>query len=150
MSRHRGKRGHVKQFFMNAGVTTGVASVGLLILRLVSGGLMLYLHGWPKWTKFADKADSFPDPLGVGPPVSMGLTIFAELLCSALIVLGVFTRWAAFVLLFTMSVAAFVVHGDDPLRKQELALVYAAAYAMLVFCGAGRISIDGAVTTKSD
>ncbi|MEE2788934.1 MAG: DoxX family protein [Myxococcota bacterium] len=140
----------MKRFFMNPGNLTGVASVGVLVLRLVSGVLMLYLHGWPKWTKFSAKADSFPDPLGVGPPVSMALTIFAEVGCSALIVLGAFTRWAAFVLMFTMVIAAFVIHGEDPLRKQELALIYAAVFAGLVFTGAGRISIDNALGMKSD
>ena len=133
---------------MNSGTANGIASFGLLAMRMIVGGLMLYCHGLPKWNKFAAKSESFPDPLGVGPPVSMGLTIFAELVCSALVVLGLFTRWAAFVLAFTMVVAAFVVHGDDPLKKKEFALIYLAPFLALVFTGAGRASLDAAFGGK--
>ena len=140
----------MKRFLMNPGVATGSASVGLLFMRMIAGGLMLYCHGWPKWTKYAAKSESFPDPLGVGSPVSMGLAIFAELVCSGLVVLGLCTRWAAFILVFTMLVAAFMVHGDDPFKKKEFALVYLAPFLALMFTGAGRVSIDAALSAKSE
>ena len=140
----------MKRLFMNAGSATGVASVGLLFLRLITGGLMLYSHGWPKWTKYADKAESFPDPLGVGSPVRMALAIFSELVCSAFIILGLFTRWSAFVLAFTMVIAAFMIHGDDPLKKKELALMYLAPFLALMFTGAGRVSLDAVLGGKGE
>jgi putative oxidoreductase len=41
-----------------------------------------------------------------------------------------------------MIVAAFVIHGDDPLKKQELALMYLSIYGALIALGPGRLSID--------
>jgi putative oxidoreductase len=72
----------------------------------------------------------------------MSLTIFAEGFCAMLIVVGLCTRWASAVGAFTMIVAAFVIHGDDPLKKQELALMYLSVYGALIALGPGRLSID--------
>ena len=132
----------MRRWLCNVGTVEWKASVGLLGLRLSSGMLMAVLHGWGKYQKYETKSASFPDPLNVGPEVSMALTIFAELLCASLVALGLFTRWSAAVGLFTMGVAAFIVHGDDPLRKQELALMYFSIYGALVVLGPGRFSID--------
>jgi putative oxidoreductase len=41
-----------------------------------------------------------------------------------------------------MLVAAFVVHGDDPWSKKELALLYAIPFLTLGLTGPGRFSID--------
>ena len=84
----------------------------------------------------------FPDPLGVSAEVSLGLTVFAEVACAILIVVGLCTRWAAFILAFTMCVAAFVIHGDDPLAKQEKALLFLAMYSSITVLGPGRFSLD--------
>ena len=52
------------------------------------------------------------------------LTVLAELVAPALMIVGVKTRLAAIPAAFTMGVAAFVVHGEDPLGDKELALLY--------------------------
>ena len=56
-------------------------SLLLLALRLLFGGLLLS-HGIQKWTNFESMSAAFPDPLGVGHSVSLGLAIFGELFCS--------------------------------------------------------------------
>lgn len=53
-------------------------SLLLLALRLLFGGLLLS-HGIQKWTNFESMSAAFPDPLGVGHSVSLGLAIFGEL-----------------------------------------------------------------------
>ncbi len=133
-------------FLFHAGPFGWSHSIALLFLRAAAGGLMVVLHGWGKFQNFGDKASNFPDPLGVGPEVSMGLTIFAEVVCAACIVLGLMTRWCAVVGGITMVVAAFVIHADDPLRKQELALMYLSMYSALVLFGSGRLSVDHYLT----
>ena len=115
--------------------------LGLLILRLAFGGLML-THGFPKLMAFSERADTFPDPLGVGHVLSMTLAVSAEFFCAIALVLGLGTRLVAIPLLITMLVAAFVVHGDDPFKKQELALLYAFPYLALILTGGGRFSLD--------
>lgn len=60
-----------------------------------------------------------------------------------LVVIGFGTRLAALPLVFTMGIAAFVVHGSDPWAKKELAVLYGAVFLVLFFTGAGRFSVDG-------
>ena len=54
--------------------------LGKLLLRVVAGGIMLLDHGWPKLAGFSGMADTFPDPIGLGPGLSLGLIVFAEVL----------------------------------------------------------------------
>jgi len=130
---------------MNPGPTDLWTSIGLLALRLAAGGMMLFGHGWRKLMSFSDKAGGFPDPLGIGNELSMAAAVGAEVGCAALLVLGLFTRAVAVPLMFTMVVAAFIVHGGDPFAKRELALLYLAVFTTLACTGAGRFSVDGAV-----
>ena len=123
------------------------SDVGLLLLRLMFGGMML-THGVPKLLGFADKMDSFPDLLGMGSTVSLTLAVFAEVGCATLVALGAFTRLAVVPLVITMAVAAFIVHGDDPLGRKELALVYLGAYLAIGLLGAGRFSIDAKLPAR--
>ena len=117
-------------------------AAGLLVLRLAVGGMML-THGWPKLLRLLKTPDKFADPIGLGPELSLVLTVFSELFCAVLIVVGAATRLASAPLLFTMVVAAFVVHGDDPFSKKELALFYGAGTLTLMLTGAGAYSVDG-------
>lgn len=117
--------------------------LALFILRLFFGGLMLTVHGWPKLLKLLGPDPiTFADPLGLGPAVSLGLAVFAECLCALLIILGWFTRWAAFPLLITMVVAVFIVNFGSPLPDLELGLLYLAAFLTLMLTGPGRYSLD--------
>jgi putative oxidoreductase len=115
---------------------------GLLILRVGFGGFMLVAHGWNKLMTFSERMDSFPDPLGVGSPVSLALAVGAEVVCSALVVAGAFTRLACIPLIVTMLVAALLIHADDPWEKKELAILYLVPFVALFFTGAGALSID--------
>ena len=119
-------------------------AAGLLILRLAVGGMML-THGWPKLQRLFQTPDQFADPLGLGPELSLGLAVLAEVVCAVLIVFGVATRLAAVPLLATMLVAASIVHGADPFGKKELALLYGAGALTLMLTGAGRLSVDALI-----
>jgi putative oxidoreductase len=121
-----------------------LTSVGLLILRLWLGLTMLLNHGASKLKGFSDMADKFPDPLGVGHHASLGLAIFAEVVASLLLIMGLATRFPALVLLINMAVAFFVVHkgGLSGEHSGELAFIYLAGYTTLLLAGAGRISVD--------
>lgn len=118
-----------------------LTSTGLLILR-VSIGCFMLVHGAAKLQGFAAMAEAFPDPLGVGSRISLVLAIGAEVGCSILLILGVGTRLAAIPLAFTMIIALFWVHNDDPWQKKELAAVFLAVYATLFVAGGGACSLD--------
>ncbi|HEX7086514.1 MAG TPA: DoxX family protein [Vicinamibacterales bacterium] len=117
----------------------------LLLLRVTFGAGLLYLHGWGKLTGYPERMHRFADPFGIGSPVSLALSIFAEVVCSALIVLGLFTRFAALVCVINMTVAFTFAHqmrlwGE---RNGELAFAYLIVFLAIFIAGPGRYSMDG-------
>ena len=116
--------------------------IAKLLLRIAFGGFML-THGIPKMMKlFAGGEIQFADPIGLGATVSLILTVFAEVICAALILIGFKTKWATYPLIITMLVAAFIVHGNDPFGKKEFALLYAVWFLAISLLGACKFSID--------
>ncbi|RIJ48714.1 DoxX family protein [Maribellus luteus] len=113
----------------------------LLILRVGTGAFML-THGYPKLQRLLSGEFQFADPFGLGPGISLGLTVFAEFFCSILLILGLGTRLATIPLIVTMSVAAFIAHGADPFARKEMALLYLLSFVVLLFSGPGKISAD--------
>ena len=112
-----------------------------LVLRVILGTFIL-THGWEKLSSFSEKSEFFPDPLGIGSFLSLSLATFAEFFCSILLILGLFTRFAALNLLITMSVAGLIFHAADPFAKKELALLYAVGFLYFTFAGGNRYSLD--------
>jgi putative oxidoreductase len=117
------------------------ASLGLLILRLGVGGLML-THGYPKLVRLLDGNMKFGDPLGIGSELAFILIIFAEFVCSILIMLGIYTRLASIPLIIGMMIAAFIHHSADPLNIKERALLYLVVFLCLLFTGSGKYAVD--------
>lgn len=127
--------------------TTPLVSVGLLLLRLWFGLMMVTFHGWVKISTFAQLSERFSDPYNLSRPVSLSLSIVAELICAALIALGAFTRPAAVVLAGNMITAFVFSHGmrlSGP-GNGELAFLYLGAFLTLLVVGAGRFSVDKAL-----
>jgi putative oxidoreductase len=116
--------------------------IGLLLMRVVAGLLMMTQHGWGKLLSYGEKSEIWADPIGLGSPLSLGLAIFAEFFCSALVVVGLGTRAAAIPVVITMLVAVGIVHWDDPFGKKEFALLFLVPFLTLAFTGAGRYSVD--------
>ncbi len=115
---------------------------GYLFLRLGAGGTMFWQHGWPKLMSFGERMDSFADPFGLGSTFSLILILLAEVVCAALVVLGLWTRASLIPLIIGMAVIAFMVKGDADFSEKELALVYLFAFVTLLFTGSGRFSVD--------
>lgn len=115
---------------------------GLLILRVFVGVTMLASHGWGKMMKLITGDTGFADVFGIGETASLILAVFAEVLCSLFIALGLFTRATLIPLIITMLVAVFVIHGDDPFGKKEFGLLYLIPYITLLLTGPGKYSID--------
>ncbi len=122
-----------------------LSDLGLLIVRLLAGGMML-THGLPKFDRlFGEGPVKFADPFGLGPEISLGLAIFAEVGCAMLVILGFKTRWATVPLMITMLVAAFYAHAADPFGKKELPLLFFTLFLSLLISGGGRYSVDGGI-----
>ncbi|MCC6673392.1 MAG: DoxX family protein [Planctomycetes bacterium] len=133
---------------MDAEKTDLGTSIGLLVLRLGFGGYMA-AHGWGKVQMvLAGAFDKFGDPIGLGNKLSLILAAGAEFGCALLVLVGLLTRLAAVPVAFTMGVAAFLVHTNDPWMmhaagaSKEPALLFLSAFLALAFTGAGRFSLD--------
>ena len=113
-----------------------------LFIRIYSGLFMLLFHGLPKLQNFALISNRFADPLGLGSTTSLVLVIFAEVFCALLVLFGIAVRASAIPLIITMLVAVFIIHGDDPMSKKELAISYLFCYLALFFGGGGNISVN--------
>lgn len=123
--------------------------IGLLVLRLGVGLMMAFSHGWGKLDKLMGEGPiKWADPLGLGPGVSLFLAGTTEFFASLLLVVGLLTRLSAVPLAFTMCVAVFIVHADDPFMKQEFGLLYLFAYLTLLLAGPGRFSLDALIRKK--
>lgn len=123
--------------------------IGLLIMRLGSGG-MIMTHGYPKLMRFfGDEPIKFMDFLGLGPVVSLSLAVFAEFFCAILLLIGFKTRLATIPLMITMLTAAFVAHASDPFGRKELPLLFFLVFLGIMIFGAGKFSIDGMNGRKS-
>ena len=122
--------------------SSNATNVGLLILRAGIAVLML-THGLPKLAMlFSGDAVKFPSVFGMSPELSLGLTVFAEVVCSMFLLAGFATRLATIPLIITMLVAVLIIHASDPFAVKEPALYYLLIYAMLMFAGSGKYSLD--------
>ena len=120
----------------------------LLLLRVVIGATML-THGIPKFQMLLAEGEiMFPDPLGFGVTWALVLAVFAEVLCSVMLILGIASRWASIPLIITMSVAFFSVHARDPFAKKEMALIYLLVYLTILVFGSGRFSLGRLIRGK--
>ena len=121
--------------------------LGLLLLR-VGTSLMLVSHGWSKVIHFSERLNSFADPIGLGPAVSLQLVIFAEFFCAIFLILGFMSRIILIPMIINMAVITFFVHANSGFDKQELPLVYLLVFIVLLLLGPGKISLDGKILKK--
>lgn len=128
---------------------TILKNLALLILR-VSVGLMMATHGWAKLSDFSAKLQTFSDPIGLGPALSLQLVIFAEFFCAIFLAIGFLTRLSLIPLIIVMLVAAFIAHGDDPFSAQEKSLLFLTVFVSLFLLGPGKWSVDGQITRKNN
>jgi len=119
-------------------------SLALFVARIWFGLAMLFNHGFEKLTHYRDIVGTFPDPIGLGHELTLGLVIFAEVFAALLLVAGVCTRLMAVVLVIDMFVAFLMVHkaGMSGPDNGELAFLYLAGYVILAIAGGGLFSFD--------
>lgn len=128
--------------YFNSNSSSVLKDIILLFVRVFIGFAMLS-HGFPKLQMLLEGGKiEFFDFMGLGPKISLILTVFAEFACSILLILGLFTRISLGFLIFTMIVAGFIVHGADSFDKREMSLIYLSIYLLLFAFGAGKFSVD--------
>lgn len=119
----------------------------LSVLRIVTG-LMIIEHGMAKLLGYP----VVPSFANLQPLSLLGAAGFVELIGGALLVLGLLTQPAAFILSGEMAVAYFMVHAPksfSPLiNGGSLAIIYCFACLYLSTAGAGPWSLDAVMKRK--
>lgn len=120
----------------------------LAVLRIVAG-LLFLSHGLIKLI-------GFPHGAAPGPQPAMTLFWFAgviETVAGAAILLGLFTRPAAFIASGEMAVAYWMVHAKaspyPAVNGGDGAILFCFAFLYLVFSGPGDWSLDGLIGRRS-
>jgi len=117
--------------------------LALLVMRLALGAVMLG-HGYHKVFGGLQHHAQFVHSLGL-PAWTAYLSSFTEFFGGILILVGLFTRVAAFAVCIDMSVAIAKVHFHNGLMGNggyEFPLALTALAFALIFFGAGPIALD--------
>jgi putative oxidoreductase len=138
-------------------VVTTEAGFGALALR-VPVGIIFAAHGAQKLFGWfggygLEGTAGWMESIGLAPGLLMALLAgSAEFLGGLALVLGLFTRPAAFALSIAMLVAIFSVHFANGLfmsnNGYEFGLALLAASVSLLFSGAGKASLDALIAKK--
>ena len=126
-------------------------SIGLSSLLLacrIAFGSMFITHGMQKLASFSMLSGSFPSVMGMGSKLSLCLAIFAEVFCTMGFITGFLYRLSMIPMIFTMFIAAFVIHANDPFSAKELALLYLCIFIMMYILGPGSYSADWFFTLR--
>ena len=109
------------------------------LMRIVVG-LLFVCHG-------TSKLFGFPQDPPDAPVFIIYVAGGVEFVGGALVALGLFTRWAAFVCSGLMAAAYWMAHGTKALipilNGGELAVLYCFVFLFIAAHGAGRWSLDG-------
>ncbi|UOQ73917.1 DoxX family protein [Hymenobacter cellulosilyticus] len=127
-------------------MNSSYASYAYALLRIVVG-LLFAMHGSQKLLGFPGDGASMP------LASLMGVAGIIELVGGLLIMLGLFTRVAAFIASGTMAVAYFMAHfPKHPLpiiNEGELAVVYCFVFLFIAAYGSGIWSLDSLRTNRT-
>lgn len=126
--------------------------LGLLLFRLFMG-TRIFFGVWDnvvnaeRMAEFAQFLDGYGVPY---PTLSAPLSVYAQMICGLLIVLGVQTRFVAFLMMINFLVAFFVVERHLSLEQMTPALAMLFGSFLLIFEGAGRFSLDEVFDRKKE
>jgi putative oxidoreductase len=116
----------------------------LSVLRIITG-LMIIEHGMAKLIGFP----AVPTFANLKPLSLIGAAGFIELIGGALLILGLLTQPAAFILSGEMAFAYFMVHAPKSfyplINGGTLAIIYCFTCLYLSTAGAGPWSVDAAM-----
>lgn len=122
-----------------------------LFMRLFVG-IMFMQFGIRHLVNYNELITTFPTVLGMSHAAALNIMIIIELLCSMMIILGIFTRLAVIPPMFSMIAAEYYilhdmlpnlpVYGLDSTDPGYLPIMFIGIYLFILLAGPGKISLD--------
>lgn len=117
-------------------------STGIAIVRIITGLFMVY-HGWEVFS--ADKMNVYAEwdqfKSGIGRTMTY-IGKGAEFVAGILLVLGLFTRVAAIIMILTLGYIAFFVGNGKVWADAQHPFLFVLLGLVFVFTGPGAWSLD--------
>ncbi|MGY6663194.1 MAG: DoxX family protein [Glycocaulis sp.] len=120
------------------------ADLGLLALRVLTGSFLMWetldnILSAERMAEFVGFLDQFGF---IMPELMAPLSVYAQFICGALILVGALTRAASLVMVFNFVVALAMVHWGGDFRNWWPALVLVFIPLHFALAGPGRWSVD--------
>ena len=120
------------------------SDIGLLALRAFVGVFLVWgvldnvisAERMDEFVRFM-RANGFPSPRVLAP-----LSVYAQLVCGALLIVGLLTRLASIAMCGHFIIAVAMVHWEQDFRAQWPALILVFVSAYFALHGGGRWAID--------
>jgi putative oxidoreductase len=113
----------------------------LAVVRIITA-LLFIEHGLMKLVAFPAAVPGLPSPL----PAILVAAALIEIVGGALIAVGLFTRFAAFICSGEMAAAYFMFHAPQSfwpaVNQGDAAILFCFVFLYLAFAGAGAWSVD--------
>jgi putative oxidoreductase len=124
--------------------------ITLMLLRVVTGAFLV--HGTQDNVFSAERMREFVGFLAqhgfAWPHLMAPLSVHAQFLCGALLVLGLLTRWAGLVVAINFMVAVMMVHWHQDFRGWWPALVLVLLGLHFAAQGGGRYALDSVLAAR--
>lgn len=124
--------------------------LGLFLFRIFMG-TRIFAGVWDNVTnseKMADFAVFLSQYKVPVPTLAAPVSVYAQMICGLLIIIGLQTRFVAFIMMINFLVAFFVVDIHLTLAQMTPALAMLFGSFLLLFEGAGRYSLDESFAKK--
>ncbi len=122
------------------------------LLGRVTVGVLFISTGWGKVHNLAKVAAFFAELHIPAPAIQATFVSYVELIGGALVLVGLFARWASLPLIGSMAVAILTAKADEVHGLPDLfGLVewtYLVLFAWIALAGPGRASLDHLVFTR--
>ncbi len=118
--------------------------LGPLVIRIMVGFHLIYTVRGVLFKPGAMQGvvDFFQSQNIIVPSFLGPFVAYSEFTCGILFILGAFTRIAALIMVVVFICAISIVHIKDEYTNTFPALVMLAGSVFLLFCGAGKYSVD--------
>ncbi len=117
------------------------SSLGILLLRLIFGGLFTW-HGLDALMHYNQYLAMSTSTIGLPVKFEFALVVFSQFICGLLIVVGFLTRLAVIPIFICMALAFLIAHKGMPFYQKELPFVYALLCIVIAVLGSGIYSAD--------